>query len=282
MKTAILGLHAETSIHAGAGSALDVIDLPIQREAHNNWPCIFGSSVKGALRATANTSKNPHLDIVFGPANANNEAYAGALLVGDARLLLLPMRSLTTHFKWVTCPAALLRLKRDAERLNIKLQFEIPPMPGEMMAFASKKDVTFLEEYRFEVQAQDMSGIIQALARLSGVEKFADALNDQLLILNNDDFTYLAKHAVPVTPHIALDSASKSVRNGALWYEETLPPETLLYVCLAAQDSRRKDTHLSAGAVMQSVVDGFKNRPYLQIGGNETVGMGWCKVQVEA
>lgn len=97
MKTAILGLHAETSIHAGAGSALDVIDLPIQREAHTNWPCVFGSAVKGALRAAA--GKGNQTDLVFGLENANSDAYAGALLVGDARLLLLPVRSLTTHFK---------------------------------------------------------------------------------------------------------------------------------------------------------------------------------------
>src|ERR1035438_9476911 len=111
MKTAILGLHAETSIHAGAGSALDVIDLPIQREAHNNWPCIYGSSVKGALRAAATTAKIPQVELVFGPANTSSDGFAGALLVGDARLLLLPVRSLTSHFKWITCPAVLQRLK---------------------------------------------------------------------------------------------------------------------------------------------------------------------------
>jgi CRISPR-associated protein Cmr4 len=281
MKTAILGLHAETSIHAGAGSALDVVDQPIQREAHNNWPCIFGSSVKGALRATANASKIQNIDAVFGPATATNDAYAGALLVGDARLLLLPVRSLTTHFKWITCPAALFRLKRDAERLGIKLEFDVPKMPEEMKALAAKEGEAFLEEYRFEVKQYDLSSIIQALASISDVAGIADALSNQLLILNDDDFSYLVKHAIPVTPHIALDSETKSVKNGALWYEETLPPETLLYVCLAAQDGRSKETKLPADAVLQSVVDMFKAKPYLQIGGNETVGMGWCKIKVE-
>lgn len=281
MKTAILGLHAETSIHAGAGSALDVIDLPIQREVHNNWPCIFGSGVKGALRAAAGAAKGAHIELVFGPANATNEAYAGALLVGDARLLLLPVRSLTSHFKWITCHSALQRLKRDAQRLNVELQFDVPKMPGEMKAWASTAGEVFLEEYRFEMQQHDLSSIIGALAKISGVDGFAEALNNQLLILNDDDFSYLVQHAVPVTPHIALDSARKSVKTGALWYEETLPPETLLYVCLAAQDARKKDTTLPAAAVMQTLLEMFNAKPYLQIGGNETVGMGWCKVKVE-
>jgi len=103
-----------------------------------------------------------------------------------------------------------------------------------------------------------------------------------LLVLHDDDFAYLVKHAVPVTPHIAIKSESKSVKDGALWFEETLPPETLLYVCLAANDARSKEVKLSATEVMRTVQDMFEARPYLQVGGNETVGMGWCKVKVEA
>lgn len=280
MKTAILGLHAETSIHAGAGSALDVIDLPIQREAHTNWPCVFGSTVKGALRAAADAAKTADIETVFGPANATSEAYAGALLVGDARLLLLPVRSLTSHFKWITCPAVLQRFKRDMERMGSKPDFVVPAISGDAQALGREEAKVFLEEYLFDVQEYDLNGIIAALAQVSGVEGFAESLQKQLLILQDDDFSYLAKHAVPVTPHIALDSVSKSVKNGALWYEETLPPETLLYVCLAANDARRKDGVLTADAVLKTVQDMFSSKPYLQVGGNETVGMGWCKVKV--
>lgn len=282
MKTAILGLHAETSIHAGAGSALDVIDLPIQREAHTNWPCVFGSAVKGALRAAASASKTPDIETVFGPANATNEAFAGALLVGDARLLLLPVRSLTSHFKWITCPAVLQRFKRDAERMGKPADFAVPTITGEMQALASTAGEVFLEEYRFEVKQHDLADIIKALVNVSDVDGFAAALEKQLLILSDDDFTFLVKHAVPVTPHIALDSVSKSVKTGALWYEETLPPETLLYVCLAANDARKKDALMRADAVLKTVQELFTSKPYLQLGGNETVGMGWCKVKVGA
>ena len=280
MKTAILGLHAETSIHAGAGSALDVIDLPIQREAHTNWPCVFGSAVKGALRAAA--GKGNQTDLVFGLENANSDAYAGALLVGDARLLLLPVRSLTTHFKWISCPAVLQRYQRDAERMGKSVKFTVPKIEGDMQAIAATAGEVFLEEYRFEVKQADLSEIIAALAQVSGVVGFAEALEKQLMILSDDDFSYLAKHAVPVTPHIALDSETKSVKGGALWYEETLPPETLLYVCLAANAARKKDRVLSADAVLKTVQEMFASKPYLQLGGNETVGMGWCKVKVGA
>ena len=73
--TALLGLWAQTSIHAGAGSSIDGIDLPIQREGHNGWPCVFGSSMKGALRTKAEDlwgeKGKDSVRYVFGPDSDN-------------------------------------------------------------------------------------------------------------------------------------------------------------------------------------------------------------------
>ena len=46
----LLFLHAQTAIHPGSGTALGVVDLPVQRERHTQWPVIPGSSLKGVLR----------------------------------------------------------------------------------------------------------------------------------------------------------------------------------------------------------------------------------------
>ena len=81
--------------------------------------------------------------------------------------------------------------------------------------------------------------------------------------------------------HIAIESATKTVKGGALWYEETLPPETLLYVGLAAYQARKQDSDLNTPEkVLTTVINLFTNKPWLQIGGNETVGMGWCAVSI--
>lgn len=45
-----LFLICETPLHAGSGSDLGIVDLPIQRERHTGFPEIEGSSLKGALR----------------------------------------------------------------------------------------------------------------------------------------------------------------------------------------------------------------------------------------
>ena len=124
--SAILGLHAQTSLHPGSGTALGTVDLPVQRERHTLWPTIPGSALKGVLRdacrdhvkaehggdrAKANR-ENRRLTAAFGPPTESAAEHAGALSVTDARLLAFPVRSLKGVFAWVTCPAVLERLAR--------------------------------------------------------------------------------------------------------------------------------------------------------------------------
>ena len=290
-KNALIGLWAHASIHAGAGSSVDGVDLPIQREGHSAWPCVFGSSVKGALRAKAEDTlgkDNASIAFVFGPdSNSDNTSeHAGALLVSDAKLLLLPVRSLTSHFKWVTCPALLQRLVRDAQRLGVKSVQDItlPDIADDVALVAGQNTGNlFLEEYRFKINSQDLSALSALINQLTGIAVID--LTKQLVIVSDDQFNYLARYATPVTPHIAIDNDKKTVKTGALWYEETLPPETVLYFALSAHRSRAKVSEQNIGLNEEQILhcitqDLFGASPYLQIGGNETVGMGWCKVTV--
>jgi len=290
--TAMLGLLAETSLHAGAGQMLGVIDLPIQREAHTDWPVIYGSGVKGALRALADDRKAEWIKEVFGPDTGNASDNAGALLVGDARLLLLPVRSLTSHFKWVTCPALLKRLRADADRLGLPV-FPLDAIPNadaftEQQALipSGKEGPLFLEEFRFHAKVKaesELQQIIETLAQLLGRDDAEEALKQQLTLIDDDLFRHLARFATPVAAHVCIDNDHKTVKPGALWYEETLPPDTVLYTCLMAQPSRARGSQKSAAEILDHVVGDLfsrSGRPYLQIGGNETVGMGWCKVRV--
>ena len=315
MANAILGLLAETSLHAGASASSGVIDLPIQREAHSGWPCVFGSGVKGALRTAADDQvardapAESWVDEVFGPSVSNatsgNAPYAGALNVGDARLLLLPVRSLTGHFKWVTCPALLNRAITDCQRLSIAVSEELQTAvenlsvqdvivihqaqpqnanqgginqnnaPDQQSATAK----IFLEELSFTKSGCDLSPIIGFLQQFMDVANAPKLLKAQLAIVSDDIIAHLAQFATPVTAHIAIDNKHKRVKDGALWYEETLPPETVLYVALQAQSSRRNGSEKTAQQVLHHIQgELLGNKPYLQLGGNETVGMGWCKV----
>lgn len=281
----ILGLLAQTSIHAGTGSNTGVIDLPIQREGHNGWPCVFGSSMKGALRTRAESQygkDNNSVICVFGPTTQNASDHAGAIMVSDARLLLLPIRSLTSQFKWVTCPDALGRFKRDVARFGMKaLQDTIPSVTGNdaVVPQQTKDGALFLEEYRFDARTQNLDTLITSLANLMQRDDAVTALQQQLVIVSDDMFAHLCQHATPVNAHIAIDSDTKTVRNGALWYEETLPPETLLYVGLSATKARAQNAEMPAESILGAITGLFDKQPWLQVGGNETIGMGWCAVK---
>jgi CRISPR-associated protein Cmr4 len=156
---------------------------------------------------------------------------------------------------------------------------EVPDVDGEtaLVAETVNGGYLFLEEYRFEARMEDLKAVVAVLAKLmpKGMEQ---ALSAQLAIVADDHFRYLAEHATPVNAHVTLDSETKTVKGRMLWYEETLPPETLLYVGLNAVASRRKDSEMPAETVLSRLREAlFDECPYLQLGGNETVGMGWCR-----
>ena len=85
MKTAMLGLLAETPIHPGTGRGMGVVDLPVAREAATDYPVLVGSSLKGALKDKMKADKVDDPRARFGV-----QEHAGDLLVSDARVLLLP------------------------------------------------------------------------------------------------------------------------------------------------------------------------------------------------
>lgn len=97
-KRAVVFLYALSPVHMGAGSAIGVIDNPIQRERHTNHPCFAGSGIKGAVRHGFETlDGDPNLiDRLFGPASDGDRTalHAGAVSFGDAQLVAFPVRSL--------------------------------------------------------------------------------------------------------------------------------------------------------------------------------------------
>ena len=288
-QSALLLLCTETSLHAGSGQSVAGIDLPIQREVHTKWPCVYGSAVKGALRARAfqdNLDRNDMVEL-FGPehsaaAGERDNSHAGALLVGDARLLLLPVRSLQSCFKWVTCPAILRRFWRDAQRLDLSLEALSLPIIEKTNALSMSAGDLFLEELRLQANSNDLlSSLSEQIATICANAPSNDELKDRLVIVSDDIFAFLASNATAVNAHIALDAQRKTVKDGALWYEETLPPESLLYVAITATASRRKGSHRNAEQMLKLFSHIFAKRPWLQLGGNETTGMGWCRVAIQ-
>lgn len=288
-RAALLFLHAYTGLHPGAGAALGVVDLPVQRERHTQWPTIAGSSLKGILRdacrrRSADGDSDPRVAAVFGPATAEADKHAGALSVTDARILAFPVRSLRGVFAWVTCPAALTRLNRDLGFTGHPAMANIPSLGRDRIACAEESpllvdsDKVLLEEFEFTRSGD--AGDVPAWVAGNAVadEATQERVRQCLAVLHDDDFTHFVRHATEVVARIGLDYETKTVRPGALFWQEFLPPETLLYSVVLAGESRREGVPLDASALLEYL--SARLPAVLQVGGDETIGKGLCATRL--
>ncbi len=80
-----------------------------------------------------------------------------------------------------------------------------------------------------------------------------------------------------------IDRTKKTVEKGALWTEEHLPTDTLLYVPIYATDARKngKDgSKLNGTQILEKARTlGTETENYLQLGGDETVGRGMVRIR---
>ena len=262
MKAAMLGLLAETSIHPGAERGMGVVDLPVAREAATHYPVLVGSSLKGALRDKAEATG---MDVVkrFGRRDQ-----AGDLLVSDGRLLLLPVRSLTASYRWATCPHLLERYRRDLARAGMASTVTIPDVKSRQALAAGGADL-FLEERQFTISGEPGIDLVEAIKPLVLHEETQSRLAARIVVLHDDDFAWFARYGLSIQARNELADGTKKSQN--LWYEETLPPDTILYALVMGRDDDAVD-------VLDTLFP--DDNPYLQAGGNETVGHGWFAVRV--
>jgi CRISPR-associated protein Cmr4 len=363
-KSAMLYLYVETPLHAGSGTSLGVVDLPVQRERVTGYPLVQSSGIKGKLRAEAycqpefvrfknevkqrvlpkireedkqriilqfrqqmekkkrafttdeieelaekeidkraenkarkQAAQEKGLEAVFGPETDEASEHAGAFVPSDARLLLFPVRSLLGVFAWTTSKDVLARFCRDAKAMGIGIGWNEtgPPddkndtalvAPGSDIAADGK---IVLEEFAFSAQEdQAVKAIAEWLAKNAlpdggEYDYWRKKLPQSLVILPQNAFRDFTQFATEVINRIKLDNQTKTATSGALWSEEHLPTDTLLYAPLMASSPRTGNGRLPKGwkgeaeEVMRFVL-GLDIRR-VQLGGDETVGRGMVRLR---
>ncbi|HXH11955.1 MAG TPA: type III-B CRISPR module RAMP protein Cmr4 [Alphaproteobacteria bacterium] len=291
-KVAVLYIYTETPLHAGSGSRLATIDLPIQRERITDYPLIQGSSLKGVWRSAARQKAgNGRIAAVFGPERIAEptDAYAGALTLTDARLLLFPVRSLVAGFAWVTSALALERLRRDLALAGQMPYWQVPTPPARAALVTPSSQLLVdgrlvLEDFDFPVEKSDALGQIakwlaeNALPQSEEYLFWRSKLPTALALLPDEEFGHFLRHATEVTARIRL-KAPKNVEEGP-WYEEALPAESLLYSLLLAGKPRGGDADgLDSGTAVIGFLQGL-GLERLQMGGDETTGRGIVSVRI--
>jgi len=305
---------AETPVHAGSGSELGIVDLPIQRERYTEFPKIESSGLKGCLREAfegsirkININSNEIsvndrecIFLTFGPEG--DEAHAGAITLTDARILIFPVKSLKGVFAWITCPMVLERFKKELEfveqkKFDFKIIRNTVPMESNIVVVKNTSNTgkVVLEEFTFEVTLNKDTGELakwfanNIFPQENTYAFWREKLKKDLIILDDDSFTQFVKTSTEIITRTRIDNKTGTVVPGALWTEEYLPQDTILYSLVMFTSPRvkeeskkgifRADTpEKEAQLVYEFFKQGFPQ--VIQIGGNQTIGKGFVRLKL--
>lgn len=299
-EASLMFIYTETSLHAGSGTSLGVIDLPIQREKYTDYPVLQASGIKGAVRdwfETNNDVKNQKIDLIFGPdtIGGGGEAFTGAATFTDGRLLLFPVRSMKGVFAYTTSCFALNRLKRDltmAKVANVNWNIPQEPQNNQVLGIQGsglcEDGKVLLEEYAFDFQedtnVNDIAEWLSQNAFPNGTEYqfWKEKIKTDLIILPEDAFKDFVKLSTEVQARIKINNDTKTAASGALFYEETLTPDTLLYSVVMAndpfKDEQNRPVDLKNAKEIMSFISNL-NGNRAQFGGDTTIGRGIVNIK---
>lgn len=287
--TRVYWLHCLSPTHAGVGRGIGYIDLPIDRDAVTGWPIIRSSGLKGVwadhFGATeGQRHSDPLLRAAFGmPGTGDNEANAGSLIPTDARLVCLPVRSFRGTFAWTTSPLCLQMLRRTLELVGVR---QLPAAPTHLeetrahhpegSALVEGQKI-YLEDLDFDARACPTANAWaeRISTWIFGTDtSWAREFRKRFLVLPDVAFDYLCQTATEVHTRVRIQDETKTVAEGALWTEESLPAETILMGLVQCERVFGKNG--SAQSITpQQLIERFARHPLtLQIGGKATVGRG--------
>jgi len=311
-EASVVLIQAISPLHVGMGRGVGVVDLPVQRDALG-FPTIFASSLKGPLRATFNRLIGKDSEactrIIFGPGDGRDEDYyAGAFNPLDAKLLLLPVRSLVGVYALTTSPIMLKTFvtyleasthagcEQSIEGIIGALEATLTEVRGLgkdevligqgakeklSLKIAERDTVILADEFRLSMRESSTIGELSTNLELEEGWRLA-VVHDDLMA------NCLLERSLLRQTRAALETKTKKVKQGFLWTEEDIPPQTILYTVFFYSDPRTKaDTcqELSSKSNATGVKGLFEKailpngHGYMIFGGNETVGRGVAKLR---
>jgi CRISPR-associated protein Cmr4 len=232
----------------------------------------------------------------------------GKITFTDLRILFFPVKSLKGVFAYVTCPYVLKRfyeqvkdlIENENENENT-LKSLIENLKFDKNSFKAyvtndsylvlqpkneekeegkdkgqkKEKYIVLEEFAFKaeeiLQTENNNGNNLNISKLKDLLSNGELyeLEKRIVIVPDEIFAFLVQHYTEVVTRIKINPETGTVQEGALWTEEYLPAESVLYSVLFKQETSRdlklKDYLPNDGEL-------------LNLGGNQTIGKGLVKV----
>ncbi len=292
METKIYTIKTRSGLHCGIGQGLSDIDLPTAKEPISGYPFIPGTSLKGVLRDRfVNNGDQVTFATAFGQEATDKIDYAAALSFTDARLIALPVRAYFGTFAYLTSPYALNLLKDTLRQAGVK---ELPALPGypaptdtdnyraslpqgsKLIGTGNLANRVLLEDLDLLVEPESSSEAdlwAKFIAKMiyKDDEEGQRLFRERFVIADDNVLAFFCETSLPVATHTRIGENGVVVR-GALWFEEFVPPETVFYGNIYAENSRNpRSRELSAGELLDFVC----SQPiHCQVGGSATTGRG--------
>lgn len=253
-------LYLIAPLHTG-GATQEGNLLGIARESHTEIPYVPSSTIRGKLRSlTAATSLNKlwgnTIDDVTNGTDANLSQ--GALWVGDASILWIPVPSLSHGVVWVSSPMLLRRWARlNAPNLEIPADYSTNIAAGKPVylkdAILKAPDLNSWSQWQQFMPTQAQASI------------------QNVLVLPDRHCATLIQMSLWRQVKIKLDE--HKVVDGGFRYEEAIPPDTLMYFPWGVT-SQANGTGASAVTDLENLLT---EHQILQIGGQESLGRGFVQ-----
>lgn len=260
-----------TNMHVGDGEATyNIIDNQVQRDVITGYPTINASSLKGSLRSFFNVKiGQDNVKKIFG-----SEEKMGDYKILAANLLSLPVRSNNHQFYRATSPKAINDFINMLESFNFedtilnelrKLTNITEDKGGYIFVGAGnennlqKSNDKDLKERQVTIEGFDLK--LEEKKYNNTVSKI---FGQDLIVINDTVFGEIAEE-LPVIARNKLNNGESE----SLWYEQVVPRETSFYFAVVKGND----------ATINEEFDKKFNKNLVQIGGNSTIGYGFCKIE---
>jgi len=292
MQTQLFHLHTLSALHCGTGQSVGVVDLPIARARATQLPIVPGSSLRGVLRQELTGRDEALTQALFGPRTIRDNAssFAGALAVGDAQLLVLPVRALAGILCYASAPFILNRYARDLRAAGIQPPADVPSPGDDEHALVVPKSANLMGSDTLVLEDLDLKGkgneptrqwaeFIAAMIHPTNDAARRD-FNSRFAILPDNILGFLAETATELRTRISINDKTGTVKKGALWFEEHLPAEAVLWCVYALSESRVPNQQRTGADLAQALRDklGDRGERLLQLGGQAGVGRGLVRL----
>jgi CRISPR-associated protein Cmr4 len=109
-------------------------------------------------------------------------------------------------------------------------------------------------------------------------EPLRKRLSQQLAVVSDEEMSYWARHGTEVVTRVRINDETGTVEDGALWTEEALPSESVLWSLVMISDSRQRENRRTKYARAEDLDKKFGEKlaehPRIFLGGDRTVGRG--------